>query len=120
MKGNYKNIYISGGLTLLFLSCSLLKPLPINKAVLSPSSTSKLVSNTKPVLHQSIAYCTVKTGYEDGQVNLRAGAGLNFDVLVVMKEYDRLEVLNLGDWLNVKSTDGVVGYINSNYCKPGD
>ncbi len=120
MKGNYKNICFIGVLVLLMLSCSLVNTTPSNKVTQLPSADSKLRELTAPLDELKPKYCIVETEYEQGKVNLRVGPGTAFDVLVVLQEGDRLEVLAFGDWLKVDATNGVSGYINSNYCTIGE
>ena len=122
MKRNYKNIYILGVLALLLISCSLVKTIPVDKVTQSSSTHLKSRDLVHPVqIHTpKLIYCTVETGYVQGQVNLRSGAGLTFDVLDVLEEGGRLEVLTIGDWLNVSTADELTGYIKSKYCRIGE
>jgi uncharacterized protein YgiM (DUF1202 family) len=60
--------------------------------------------------------CRVVSGYEDGTVYLREGAGIQYPVLTVLHENDILEYLGKSDnnWVNVR-LDNFVGYVNSKY-----
>ena len=120
MKGTHKNIYYFGILVLLLISCSLTKTLPINKTTQSSSIPLKSRAFAASGHVPEIMHCTVETGYFEGRVNLRAGAGLTFGVQIVLEEGDRLEILDIGDWLTVRTTDGLVGYIKSEYCMIGE
>ena len=120
MKRKDIKFYILGVLTLLLISCSLVNPIPIDKVMQSSIAHSKSRDLTSSVRDQDVIYCTVETGYQAGRVNFRAGAGLTFEVLAVLSEGTRLEVLNVDDWMNVRTTDNVVGYIKSKYCRIGE
>ncbi|MBT3313370.1 MAG: SH3 domain-containing protein [Anaerolineae bacterium] len=120
MKGNYKNIYFYGVFALLILSCSLVNNIPSNQVTKSASEYSEARELTLPLDKPKPEHCTVETKHEQGKVNLRVGPGTAFDVLVVLQEGDRLEALAFGDWLKVSATNGVSGYINSNYCTIGE
>lgn len=108
-------------LTLLLLSCSLLNPsLATEKTLQSSAQGDKSVSLARSVLTNDAIYCVVATGYEEGLINLRVGAGVDFYVLVVLPENTKLEVLDDDDWLKVRTAEGVAGYMNSKYCKLGE
>lgn len=120
MKGKNKKFFTLNVLTLLLFSCSLVQPLSTTKALKSFQRKAKSTSLSRPALGNDPVHCVVTTGYEEGLVNLRAGAGVTFDVLLVLEETRRLEVLDLGDWFKVSTAEGVIGYINSKYCKIGE
>lgn len=61
--------------------------------------------------------CVVVTGFYAGTVNLRTCDGTSCEVIRVLTEGERLQVITAGAWVNVITEDGVTGYINSNYCK---
>ena len=120
MKGNYKNIYFYGVFALLILSCSLVDSSSSNQVTQSASEYPEARELTILLDKPKPEHCTVETEYEQGKVNLRVGPGTAFDVLVVLQEGDKLEVLTFGDWLKVSSANGLSGYINSNYCTIGE
>jgi hypothetical protein len=69
-----------------------------------------------------IPVCKLTSGYPDGTVNLRNGAGMQFGVLVVLTEGDQLDNLNQDEngWLFVRqSRSGIEGWVNSQFvsCK---
>jgi len=105
---------------LLLFSCSLFNPPLADETLQSPPERDEAASFVQPVLTNESVYCVVKTGYEEGLVNLRAGSGTNFDVLIVLPENTRLEVLQRGNWLKTRTAEGIAGYINSRYCKIGE
>ena len=107
-------------LTLLLFSCSLVQPLSTTRVLKSPTQRAKSTILAKSLRTRETVSCVVKTGYDEGLVNLRAGTGMTYDVLLVLDENTRLAILEHGDWFKVKTIEGVVGYINSKYCKTGE
>jgi uncharacterized protein YgiM (DUF1202 family) len=61
--------------------------------------------------------CVVTTGFDAGTVNLRKCAGTSCEVIRVLTEGERLQVIATGAWMNVTTEDGVTGWLNSKYCK---
>ena len=120
MKETYKNFYYTGMFVLLLISCSLTKALPVNKVMQSSSGSSKSRTSGASIYVSEVMPCTVETGYLEGRVNMRFGAGTTFGVQTVLEEGERLEILDTGDWLTVKTGDGLVGYIKSEYCMIGE
>ncbi|MBT3190362.1 MAG: SH3 domain-containing protein [Anaerolineae bacterium] len=123
MEEVYKKYYLFGMLALLLISCSLTNTnntIRMNKTTQSSSINSKSRDIKNISNDPAIKHCSIETGYSQGRVNLRGGAGLTFDVLIVLKEGDRLEVLDNGSWLAVRTEDGLVGYIKSNFCTKGE
>lgn len=65
-------------------------------------------------------YVYVKTGVEDGNLNLRAGPGLEFRVLLVLPEGSQaIYLANSGrgcinNWVNIKYA-GLVGFVDGAY-----
>ena len=118
MKNQYTKLFAIAGLALLLISCSLLNPSLASDQILeNPAPPDKSANLARSVLSIQGHYCSVETGYADGFVNLRDGASVTFQVLLVLPEKTRLEVLEEGNWLKVKTETGVVGYINARYCK---
>lgn len=71
----------------------------------------------KPSQTATLQTCQIKTGIDGGLVNLRACASVSCTVMDVVTEGERLTIHTAGAWMNVTSTNGVTGYINSKYCK---
>lgn len=67
--------------------------------------------------HGCATVCHVQTGIEGGTVNLRTCAGVSCAVLDIVTEGEPLTILTAGAWAHVMTEDGVMGYINSKYCK---
>jgi hypothetical protein len=63
------------------------------------------------------AFCEVMTEVDKGHVNLRTCAGTACPVLLVLEDGQALTVIQSGTWNEVKTFDGVRGWINSNFCK---
>lgn len=82
-------------------------PTPTAQPSRTPTQTA---ANTPTV-------CRVQTGIEGGTVNLRTCAGVSCAVLDIVTEGEPLTVLTAGAWAHVMTEDGVMGYINSKYCK---
>lgn len=61
--------------------------------------------------------CVVRTGIDGGTVNLRACGSLTCAVLDYVTEGERLAVIAAGKWTNVRTEDGLTGYLNSKYCE---
>lgn len=61
--------------------------------------------------------CKVQTGVDAGTVNLRSCAGTSCNVLDILTEGERLQVIAAGAWMKVTTEDGVTGWLNSKYCK---
>lgn len=103
--------------------CSAAIPLPTPTAepatatVLDKTTSAKETSQptTSPTL--AATSCTVKTGVPAGFLNLRTGPGTEYAVIRVLSEGERLQIVTWGDWNEVTATDGVSGYVNSNYCR---
>jgi len=62
--------------------------------------------------------CTVTTGITSGTVNLRACPGsMCGAVLDILTEGESLTIVTAGLYVNVKTEDGLTGWLNSKYCK---
>ena len=75
---------------------------------------------TQPTQQTSTAQpatCKVITGVEAGIVNLRSCAGTACEVIRVLTEGESLNIVKAGLWVNVKTNDGLTGWLNSRYCK---
>jgi len=113
-----KTLYLLALAALFAISCSLTNGETIGAAVLttpSPSPTAARIDAT-PSPSPTQEFCTVITGAKDGRLNLRRCAGTSCEVLAVLEEGDRLQVIDAGNWHHVQ-TDAGKGWINSNYCK---
>ncbi len=78
---------------------------PIPTTIPSPSPTDAL------------AICEVHTGIDGGTVNLRACEGTACGVLAIVTEGERLDILSAGSWIQATNADGVIGWLNSKFCK---
>lgn len=77
-----------------------------------PSASPVTASPTSPAFH-----CVITTGYPDGTVNLRKGAGTQYGVYKVVHEGDRFRIVRtVGDWYAVVGDDGS-GFIRAEYCE---
>lgn len=79
--------------------------------------TASATPETNPTHTPTPQRCTVTTGTPAGLLNLRACPGTDCDVIEVLEEGDRLQLLQLGDWYQVQTEAGAVGFVNSNYCQ---
>lgn len=98
-------------LALILSSCALPTVTP---AAVTPAETSQPEPSTTPLPH-----CTVATGVEEGNLNLRTGPGTQYAVIETLTEKTVLQVLAFGDWLKV-TNGNLTGYVNSTYCKSGE
>jgi hypothetical protein len=89
--------------------------LPGEKSVAEPTITPSSVA-TVPAT-QTVQVCNVKTGIDEGQVNLRKCEGTACPVLLVLEEGQALTILHAGSWNEVLTKDGMRGWVNSKYCK---
>jgi len=74
-----------------------------------------LVTSTIPTAKPVV--CVVVTGVQDGRVNLRTCPGLTCGVVGVLAEGDNLIILQPGEWSQVRTLEGVTGYVKSEFCK---
>ena len=117
-----KTLFILGALVALVISCSLSDGASIGAAVLaSPSVATESPQRVQPdqpiqTPAPSPELCTVTAGL----LNLRSCGGTHCGVLAVLKQGDRLTVLELGDWIEVQPDKGAAGFVNSSYCKIGE
>ena len=87
-----------------------------NAAILTPSPTSWVPKATPSPTSQSLS-CHVKTYVDKGQINLRAGPGTEFAVIVVLHEGDPINALvSANNWIKAKINNRV-GWINSHYIE---
>ncbi len=84
----------------------------------SPSQDNPPTATNEPTPAAAV-WCHVTTGIENGRANIRACGSLGCAVLTVAQEGDALEVLTLGEWLQVKTGDNTTGFIFSQFCKKG-
>jgi hypothetical protein len=83
----------------------------LTRPVVLATNTTNTTSLTRPE-------CRVKTGYPDGTVNLRRGAGLNFGVRAILNENDVLESLGIrenGFLKIVRQSDNATGFVKELY-----
>ena len=117
-----KTFFILALAALFVLSCSLSNGATMSAAVLaSPSAATESPQRVQPdqpiqTPAPSPELCTVTAGL----LNLRSCGGTHCGVLAVLKQGDRLTVLELGDWIEVQPDKGAAGFVNSNYCRIGE
>lgn len=70
-----------------------------------------------PTMTEAAQVCNIKTGVDNGAVNLRSCAGTSCGVLDILTEGESLDILSAGLWMRVTTSRGFTGWINSNYCK---
>jgi hypothetical protein len=92
-------------------------PTPAPSVTASPLYTRVYKPAPAPV---EDPFCTVTTGYDQGAVNIRAAGNVNAAVIVIAHEGDTLTVTNRAAWLEVLTSDGTRGFINSRYCEIGE
>ncbi len=107
-----KRFYILALAATLLLACGT----TVGAAVLKmppkrPQNADSLKSEQTPTT--SPLRCTVTAGY----LNFRACGATSCDVIEVLEEGDRLAILELGDWLQVQTDAGAIGWASSNYCE---
>jgi hypothetical protein len=79
-------------------------PVPTAQATRTPTKAAQI--------------CTVITGISNGTVNLRACPGAACGaVLDILTEGESLTILTAGLYVNVKTEDGLTGWLNKKYCK---
>ena len=64
--------------------------------------------------------CIVSTGIDAGKLNLRAGASVAYSVIQTLREGQRLNITDApaqGNWIQIKTLAGVIGWLNAKYCK---
>ena len=62
--------------------------------------------------------CKVITGIDGGKVNLRACPGAACGaVLDILTEGASLDIIAAGEWMNVTTDSGVMGWLNKKYCE---
>ena len=79
--------------------------------------TEKTVSNTAETPAPIVAHCSVLTGINAGALNLRSCAGIQCEIIGALSEGEKLTIVTPGLWLEVRTGDGLTGYINSKFCK---
>jgi uncharacterized protein YgiM (DUF1202 family) len=115
-------IWIFAGMSLLVIltSCMEMPAGPQTATpVLSSTPTAALTQVSKTSSPVPFPTCTVSTGIDAGRLNIRTGAGLQYDVIRVLQEG---EVLNMtggqsGNWIQVITTRNDTGWINKKFCK---
>lgn len=84
----------------------------ITEAAPTPISTSQLI--IKPSTPQT---CTVTTSIPAGYLNIRAGPGVQYEGIDILREGQVLTLTgdHSGNWIEV-TVDHSTGWINSKYC----
>jgi len=57
-------------------------------------------------------FCTVSASV----LNLRKGAGTEFETIAWLKKGEEIEILTEGNWLKVKTAEGI-GFVSGRYCE---
>jgi uncharacterized protein YgiM (DUF1202 family) len=108
-----KHLYFLALAALVLMACSLTSgALYTPPEQPQPSATPETIATPT----QAPQRCIVTTGTAAGRLNLRACAGTACGVIEVLEEGDRLQVVTLGDWLQVETEAGAAGFVNSKYC----
>jgi hypothetical protein len=98
-------------LSLLALACGLSAP---SVSVTQPISKK---ANPTTLTYPSKA-CQVKTGIEEGTLNMRTCGSTDCPSVIVLREGARLieiEAQVVDGWLSVETADGLVGWVSSKY-----
>jgi uncharacterized protein YgiM (DUF1202 family) len=115
-------VWLMAGIALLIIlaSCSAAaSPVtPTAKATQIPPRSATMTSPPAAASSPTPApSCRVSTGYNTGNLNLRAGAGVGYEVIRVLREGEVLKVIERAAWLEVIDARGNQGFINARYCK---
>jgi len=82
-------------------------------AVVSATSVAETVSNATTYKVYRVSYC-------NGRLGLREGAGNDYDVVAKLCNGKPLKLIRkCGSWYNVKTFDGVCGWVNKKNVKCG-
>jgi Bacterial SH3 domain len=104
-------------LAAILTSCSLYAA-PSATATPAPTMTERVLrQDAKPTPTPQPITCTVTTGYQNGAVNFRTTPSTGAEVLRVLHEGERLQVIERGAWLNVLTRDNQAGFIYAKYCQ---
>ena len=101
-------------LVILITSCN---PYVTQPTVTAEPTTTILSINPSVTPSATPEICTVATGYNQGALNLRRGAGTQYAVIRTLAEGETLIVIKRAAWLEVIDNQGTRGFINSKYCK---
>lgn len=75
----------------------------------SPEATSEATQATSRIIIEET---------ETGSLNVREGAGTNYDIVVTVSPGDTLELLDEEDeWYKVQVSDNVVGWVSARYAR---
>lgn len=84
----------------------------------APMPTGTVTTHATPKSEIStVEYCEVNTGVSGGNLHLRQCDSVNCAVVDVLREGERVEVLQAGAWLLVQTDDTVIGWVNSEFCE---
>jgi tetratricopeptide (TPR) repeat protein len=61
--------------------------------------------------------CSVDVGIKDGRLNLRDGPGTQYNVIGYLPQDEILKIVQSGEWYQVITSDGLVGWVISYYCR---
>lgn len=104
---------------LALFSLSLLALVACGLSAPSASVTQLMSKKANPTtLTSSSKVCQVKTGIEEGTLNMRTCGGTYCPSVSVLREGARLieiETQAVDGWLSVKTADGLVGWVSSKY-----
>lgn len=87
----------------------------------SPPRDRVTASLTVATAMKAAQECQVKTGIDAGALNLRAGPGIQFDKLAILREGETVAILDgpPGAWQRIQTGD-LIGWVNSSYLKCED
>ena len=99
----------------------------VQYSIATQTVTMPVVTSTKTIVpaltatqyapHRVVAI--IDTGIDDGWVNLRSCASTKCDVLDVLHDGDKIEIIARGTWHFVWH-DGLAGYVYSEYVNQGE
>jgi uncharacterized protein YgiM (DUF1202 family) len=103
-------------LPLLMLACTLTAQSPLPQQAKRGAIRPIMPAEQPPT--QAPKTCTVTTGIDAGNLNLRTCAGIGCPVATVLHEGETLtQTQTVKGWLAVETASGLRGWVNSKYCK---
>jgi uncharacterized protein YgiM (DUF1202 family) len=111
--------FVACSLVVILSGCSPFDGLATLAPTAQPTTTRTILSSQLSVTPSPTPQptCTVTTGYDKGNLNLRRGAGTQYGVIRVLREGETLQVIARGAWLHVIDSQGTRGFVNSKFCK---
>lgn len=112
-------------LGMLLTSCDPYQGLSVSPTPTTAAPATSTAAIPIPSINPSPApvLCIVRTGIDAGNLNIRTGAGVTFEVITTLSEGQVLTLNDRsprGDWIQVTTSDGITGWINGQYCAVQD